>query len=60
MSSRRRRRKGRRSGRPGHDEHVGAYGRERRRGGIMECRGYRGYEGKRRGGGGPGSNGCDC
>ena len=48
MSSRRRRRKSRRSDKPGHDEHVGAYGRERRRKGIMECRDYRGYEGKRK------------
>ena len=48
VSSRRRRRKGRRSDKPGHDEHVRAYGRERRGRGIRACRGYRGYEGKRK------------
>ena len=48
VSSRRRRRKGRRSNSPGHDEHVGACGRERRRKGIRACRDYKGCEGKRK------------
>ena len=47
-SSRRRRGKGRRSDRPGHDEHVRAYRKECRRRSIRACRDYGGYEGKRK------------
>ena len=48
MSPGRRRKRGRKDGKPRYDGHVRAYGKERRKESIRACRDYQGYERKRK------------